>query len=125
MASCLPPLSRFCPENVQGYRRVVKTLSKLRTMEVVATEAGFLRIGELSRRTGVAPELLRAWERRYGLLRPTRSSGGVPPFPAPDEGGNTPLRRAPRPGPPPAPGAPPPPREPRGASGGKHTGNPA
>lgn len=37
---------------------------------------GYLRIGELSRRTGVAPELLRAWERRYGLLRPARSDGG-------------------------------------------------
>jgi MerR family transcriptional regulator, light-induced transcriptional regulator len=37
---------------------------------------GHLRIGELSRRTGVAPELLRAWERRYGLLRPARSDGG-------------------------------------------------
>lgn len=39
-------------------------------------EHGYLRIGELSRRTGVAPELLRAWERRYGLLRPARSEGG-------------------------------------------------
>jgi DNA-binding transcriptional MerR regulator len=36
-----------------------------------------LRIGELSRRSGVSPELLRAWERRYRLLRPTRSSGGL------------------------------------------------
>src|SRR5438270_10668189 len=36
-----------------------------------------LRIGELSRRSGVSPNLLRAWERRYGLLRPTRSSGGL------------------------------------------------
>src|SRR4051812_25463320 len=36
-----------------------------------------LRIGELSKRTGVSTELLRAWERRYGLLRPTRSSGGL------------------------------------------------
>jgi DNA-binding transcriptional MerR regulator len=35
-----------------------------------------LRIGELSRRTDVAPELLRAWERRYGLLRPSRTDGG-------------------------------------------------
>lgn len=35
-----------------------------------------MRIGELSRRTGVAPELLRAWERRYSLLEPTRSGGG-------------------------------------------------
>jgi DNA-binding transcriptional MerR regulator len=39
--------------------------------------AGPLRIGELSRRSGVSPELLRAWERRYGLLQPTRSSGGL------------------------------------------------
>jgi MerR family transcriptional regulator, light-induced transcriptional regulator len=36
-----------------------------------------LRIGELSRRSGVSPELLRAWERRYGLLRPQRSTGGL------------------------------------------------
>jgi len=36
-----------------------------------------LRIGELSKRSGVSPELLRAWERRYGLLRPTRSGGGL------------------------------------------------
>jgi DNA-binding transcriptional MerR regulator len=36
-----------------------------------------LRIGELSKRSGVSPELLRAWERRYGLLQPARSSGGL------------------------------------------------
>jgi MerR family transcriptional regulator, light-induced transcriptional regulator len=36
-----------------------------------------LRIGELSRRSGVSPELLRAWERRYDLLQPTRSPGGL------------------------------------------------
>jgi len=36
-----------------------------------------VRIGELSRRSGVSPELLRAWERRYGLLDPTRSTGGL------------------------------------------------
>jgi MerR family transcriptional regulator, light-induced transcriptional regulator len=35
-----------------------------------------LRIGELARRTGVATELLRAWERRYGLLAPTRTPAG-------------------------------------------------
>src|SRR5512144_1498369 len=43
-----------------------------------------LRIGELSKRTGVSPELLRAWERRYGLLRPTRSSGGLRLYADPD-----------------------------------------
>jgi MerR family transcriptional regulator, light-induced transcriptional regulator len=41
------------------------------------SEEGLLRIGELSKRTDVSPELLRAWERRYGLLRPTRSEGGL------------------------------------------------
>ena len=38
--------------------------------------AGYLRIGELSRRTGVVEATLRAWERRYGLRRPERSEGG-------------------------------------------------
>lgn len=32
-----------------------------------------LRIGELSRRTGVNVDVIRAWERRYGLLRPERT----------------------------------------------------
>jgi MerR family transcriptional regulator, light-induced transcriptional regulator len=39
-------------------------------------ESAHLRIGALSRRVGVSPELLRAWEQRYGLLEPSRSSGG-------------------------------------------------
>jgi DNA-binding transcriptional MerR regulator len=46
---------------------------------------GQLRIGELSRRSGVSTELLRAWERRYGLLRPTRSKGGYRLYAADDE----------------------------------------
>lgn len=35
-----------------------------------------LRIGELSRRVGVSADVLRAWERRYGLLSPSRSASG-------------------------------------------------
>lgn len=35
-----------------------------------------IRIGELSRRTGVGVDTLRAWERRYGALEPSRSEGG-------------------------------------------------
>jgi DNA-binding transcriptional MerR regulator len=35
-----------------------------------------LRIGELSRRLGVPAETLRAWERRYGVLRPARTAAG-------------------------------------------------
>jgi MerR family transcriptional regulator, light-induced transcriptional regulator len=46
---------------------------------------GQLRIGELSRRSGVSAELLRAWERRYGLLRPTRSEGGYRLYSPEDE----------------------------------------
>ena len=38
--------------------------------------AAMLRIGELSRRVGVSEHVLRAWESRYGLLRPERSAGG-------------------------------------------------
>lgn len=45
-----------------------------------------MRIGELSRRTGVSPELLRAWEQRYGLLRPERSQGGFRLYSEADEG---------------------------------------
>src|SRR4051812_42041491 len=48
------------------------------------TELGLVRIGELSRRSGVSPELLRAWERRYGLLRPERSAGGLRLYAAAD-----------------------------------------
>lgn len=48
-------------------------------------EQGHLRIGELSRRVGVAPELLRAWEQRYGLLQPVRSPGGFRLYTTADE----------------------------------------
>jgi MerR family transcriptional regulator, light-induced transcriptional regulator len=46
---------------------------------------GQLRIGELARRTGTNPELLRAWERRYGLLRPARTPGGFRLYSSDDE----------------------------------------
>jgi MerR family transcriptional regulator, light-induced transcriptional regulator len=54
-------------------------------MDAMTRGDGYLRIGELSRRTGVAPELLRAWERRYGLLRPARSEGGFRLYSEADE----------------------------------------
>ena len=46
---------------------------------------GGLRIGELARRTGVTPDLLRAWEQRYGLLSPARSPGGFRLYSRDDE----------------------------------------
>ena len=48
-------------------------------------ERGLLRIGELSRRHGLTPDVLRAWERRYGLLRPERSPGGFRLYTASDD----------------------------------------
>jgi DNA-binding transcriptional MerR regulator len=46
---------------------------------------GYLRIGQLAKQTGVSPELLRAWEQRYGLLQPTRTPGGFRLYSAVDE----------------------------------------
>ena len=46
---------------------------------------GYLRIGQLAKRTGVSPELLRAWEQRYRLLQPTRTAGGFRLYSAADE----------------------------------------
>ncbi len=51
----------------------------------VVAETGRLRIGELSRRVGESPELLRAWETRYGLVKPERTSGGLRLYSAQDE----------------------------------------
>jgi MerR family transcriptional regulator, light-induced transcriptional regulator len=44
-----------------------------------------VRIGEISRRTGVGVDTLRAWERRYGLLHPQRSPGGFRLYSGSDE----------------------------------------
>jgi len=38
--------------------------------------AASLNIAALSRRTGVAPDTLRKWEQRYGILAPRRTTGG-------------------------------------------------
>ncbi len=50
----------------------------------VSTDEGALRIGEFARRVGISPELLRAWEARYGLLQPVRSDGGFRLYTAQD-----------------------------------------
>jgi DNA-binding transcriptional MerR regulator len=38
--------------------------------------AATLNIAALARRTGIAPDTLRKWEQRYGILRPERTKGG-------------------------------------------------
>ncbi|MBK6870341.1 MAG: MerR family transcriptional regulator [Kineosporiaceae bacterium] len=45
-------------------------------MSAAITPSPLIRIGELSRRVGVSEHTLRAWESRYGLLQPIRSTGG-------------------------------------------------
>ena len=58
---------------------VVKLLSNVCRVPVVTSsgdDPAVLRIGELARRVAVREDLLRAWERRYGLLKPVRSPGG-------------------------------------------------
>jgi MerR family transcriptional regulator, light-induced transcriptional regulator len=52
---------------------------------VTGTDRHTLRVGELSRRAGVSPDLLRAWERRYGLLQPVRTAGGFRLYSPEDE----------------------------------------
>jgi len=54
---------------------------------------GQLRIGEFARRVGVTPELLRAWESRYGLTRPARSPGGFRLYTAADAARVARMRR--------------------------------
>ena len=58
-----------------------------------AVPAALLRIGELSRRHGVSPDLLRVWERRYGLLKPERSPGGFRLYTADDDARVRAMRR--------------------------------
>jgi DNA-binding transcriptional MerR regulator len=45
-------------------------------------EAALLPIREVARQTGVNPVTLRAWERRYGLITPDRTSKGHRLYPA-------------------------------------------
>jgi DNA-binding transcriptional MerR regulator len=44
-----------------------------------------VQIGDLARRVGVRVDTLRAWERRYGLLNPHRSTGGFRLYSSHDE----------------------------------------
>jgi DNA-binding transcriptional MerR regulator len=52
---------------------------------VASSPDALIRIGELSRRVGVSVDRLRAWERRYDLIRPTRTAGGFRLYSALDE----------------------------------------
>src|SRR5690242_16806172 len=60
---------------------------------LVSSGRGAHRIGEFARRVGVSPELLRAWEQRYGLLQPVRSAGGFRLYTTADESRVRSMRR--------------------------------
>ncbi len=77
----------------RGTRRCQIFVSGLYSLGVAA-DPGQLRIGEFARRVGVNPELLRAWERRYGVLRPIRSAGGFRLYTADDAARVERMRRA-------------------------------
>ena len=54
-------------------------------MSAADPSAHHLRIGQLASRVGVSATLLRAWERRYGLLQPVRTDRGYRLYSAEDE----------------------------------------
>ena len=69
----LAEIAKLCLVSVQGVYDLP-----------MASVSESLRIGEFSRRVGVGADLLRAWERRYGLLEPVRSPGGFRLYTADD-----------------------------------------
>ena len=72
--------------NVASFRIAVNALYIVcRSANVAVMAEAQLRIGELARRSGVSAELLRAWERRYGLVSPTRTDSGYRLYSAQDE----------------------------------------
>lgn len=54
-------------------------------LDLQAPTDELVRIGELARRVALSPHVLRAWERRYGLLAPLRTDGGFRLYSAADE----------------------------------------
>ena len=58
-----------------GHAASVACVMLLSRMSAPDTARG-LNIAALAKRTGVAPDTLRKWEQRYGVLRPRRTAGG-------------------------------------------------
>lgn len=54
-------------------------------MQPLPADAGVYRIGELARRVGLSEHVLRAWERRYQVVQPTRSASGYRLYSQTDE----------------------------------------
>lgn len=54
-------------------------------MQPAPAVSGSYRIGELARRVGLSEHVLRAWERRYEVVRPTRTPSGYRLYSTADE----------------------------------------
>lgn len=54
-------------------------------MQSSPASSGRYRIGELARRVGLSEHVLRAWERRYQVVQPTRTPGGYRLYSEADE----------------------------------------
>ena len=65
---CVQVLYSYCAHACQVFVQIMYSVDMCKP--------GAVRIGELSRRTGVAVELLRAWERRYGSSAPSARRAG-------------------------------------------------
>src|SRR5450755_1360173 len=66
-------------------RRCRTFVQSLLSGSMPAAHSAWMRIGDLSARTGLATHQLRAWERRYGLLQPRRSAGNYRLYSPADE----------------------------------------
>src|SRR3712207_3874379 len=78
-------LHALAHERLQATRRAVQRVPLRHGTSVPAVQVSVmllsslmpgLNIAALARRTGVAPDTLRKWEQRYGVLRPNRTAGG-------------------------------------------------
>jgi len=65
-------------------RAPVRRETEIDNAEADSTDE-LVQIGDLARRVGVGADTLRAWERRYALLNPQRSSGGFRLYSSDDE----------------------------------------
>jgi DNA-binding transcriptional MerR regulator len=76
--SCTGQVFRVTIQRINSQRHAAHGANRrnrtMATKERGTTQTGY-SIGVVSRLTGIHPETLRMWERRYGLVRPSRSQG--------------------------------------------------
>jgi len=63
-------------ENVRVLQDLAATVTAYLEARPAQPAAAGLNIAAVARRTGIGADTLRKWERRYGVLRPSRTAGG-------------------------------------------------